>query len=196
RTTAIRNHGGRRMRRTQVVTERELREIEDLAGELITQRCHEDRKFLRRLVRAYLGEAEAAEDAVLERCAGDSAYLESVVKNYLNSLDEHELLNTLRASAGVSTIIERLKFDPFDPRRREAYRLAHSFINRRSQGIVLGIGVGAFFLLCLFPPIQEVRWQREEWKWSLGKCSKGSFFGCCPPPDRKAEVRYAGHFSV
>ena len=174
------------MLKAHFVTERELSEIATLANEVTCARCRKEKKFLRHLVQAYLGDAEAAEEAVLERCDRDPAYLESVVKNYVASLDEHELLGVLRASAGVSVVVERLGFNPFDDRRRESHRLAHRFINCRNQWIVLAIGVGAFCLMCLFPPWQMVRWQRQAWD----PCRSG---GPCPEPDKKVEVRFIGY---
>ena len=171
------------------LTADESRLIAPLAATCAIEQSLKDRNYLRGLVRAYLGSAEVAEDAVLERCLRDPEYLASIARNYVASLDERVLLDMLRTTVGEAATAEQLGFDPFDPRRREVYRSAKRFINQRAQQVVLAVGAVALCLVCLFPPWKMERWQRQTWN----PCSSG---GCLPPPDKKLEVRFAGFRSA
>ncbi len=167
------------------ITEQESRLIAPLAVRGAIERSLGDPHYLRNLVRAYVGSAVAAEDALLERCAGSPEYLESFVKKYVATLDERELINLLRATAGDAAIAAQLGFNPFDRRRKAAYDSARRFLNCRAQGVVLTNAALALCLICLFPPWKMERWERQQWN----PCSSG---GCMPPPDKKLEVRFAG----
>jgi hypothetical protein len=168
------------------LTEREFSQVETLTHELACQRCRADRDFLRGLVRAYVGPADAAGGAVLARCDADPAYLASIVHSYIAFLDERGLLGFLHSIAETSAVVKRLGFDPFDDRRREAYRLAHSFFNTPNQIPVLAVGPVVLFLMCLFPP-----WQIERRAALRDPC-----YACLCEKGEVMEVRFAGYHFI
>jgi len=175
------------MAKAHSVTEAELARLTSLASELTCRRCIEDRYFLRKLVRDYLEDDRTDLDDVVERCGQDPEHLALVVRDHLATFSESELLELLRRIAGVCGAVERLGFDPFDPRREEARRLGRRFINCREQQIALALGAGLFFLMCLVPP-----WKMERWQ----KPSRDACVTLCPQADRQVEVRFAGyHFA-
>jgi len=163
------------------LTKRESQQIRPLAREVAIERGRENTDYLRGTVRAYVGAAEGAEEAVLERCLTDPQYLDSIVTKYVDSLSASGVLDLLQASLSRHAIAERLGSDPFDPRREEAHRRAGRFINSRAQREVVALGIVVFCLMGLFPP-------RKMERWKLGPATD-----CGRAPDTRLEVRYAGH---
>jgi hypothetical protein len=145
------------------LTEPERQKVASLTADMVRERCREDRKFLGSIVTEYVGEAQLAKDAVLDRCQQDPAYLDDVVNHYLAGQSASAQVQLLTQNFGLSGVVARLGFNPFDPARETAYRHSTRFINSRSQMVVLLVGLAVIALMGLFPP-----WVKRDWRTQWG----------------------------
>ncbi len=170
------------MHNRKYLTQKEAAEVERLAIDLVSEKCRTHPGYLVRIVKSYVGSAEAASEAVVLRCESEPAYLESILQSYFAGLSEREILDELSTVSDAATVTARLGFDPFDVRRKEAFRLASQFLNERPQVITLAIAALLFLLMVFFPPWQMVR------KVRVHECD-----ALLCKPDQTVEVQFAGY---
>jgi len=142
-------------------THTEFQRIVALATKMLYERCKTDKDSLCSFLWERLCLAPLESEPIHDRCQQDAAYLHSLVADYVNRLDEQGL-RALLADLRVGTAIaDQLGFDPFDPKREDAFRRAQRIFNPR-QGLALAAGVLVCLVMGSFPPWVEQTWEKHR----------------------------------
>lgn len=153
------------MPRSSLFTDRESKSIAALATVSACDHYRTDPPSLRSFLRERLRLSPVESEPVYVRCQNDAAYLQALVVDYIGRLQEMALLAYLAEQRPRTEIAERLGFDPFDPRRQEAYRRAHRPFNTMQGAALAGgslLGLLLTLVLARFVPRIEQTWEIRE----------------------------------